>query len=270
MTAASSGTGAPAGGPGGAPRVAVVTGGAKGIGLAIAQRLHRDGAAVVIADVDVPAAEQAAAALGSRALAVRADVTSEDSVEALVDAAVQRFGGIDVMVNNAGIIQVRPLLESTADEWRRILDVNVVGVFLGTKAAARRMVEQGRGGCIVNAASGGGRKGARWLAGYCATKAAVINLTQSSALELAEHRIRVNCYSPGHIPSPLWDQIHAQWQPLTGDTRKQMLDRFLATVPWGRFGTPEDVANAVAWLVSPESEYVNGQAIAMNGAELLF
>jgi NAD(P)-dependent dehydrogenase (short-subunit alcohol dehydrogenase family) len=171
-------------------------------------------------------------------------------------------------VNNAGIIYVAPLVDTTADTWRRILDVNVVGVAMGSKAAARRMIEAGTGGVIVNASSGGGRHGVPDFSQYCATKAAIIMLSQSLAIELAPHGIRVNAYTPGHIMTPFWEQIVTQMGERLGKSREETLGEFLATIPWGRFGTPEDVANAVSWLATDDAEFVSGQCIAMNGAEL--
>lgn len=249
-------------------KVAVVTGGAHGIGRGCVERLLRDGARVVIADVDIDAALELAATADGRAIAVETDVTEEDSVEQAVQQTVERFGRLDIMINNAGIIFVSPLVDATVEQWRRILDVNVVGVFLGSRAAARQMIDQGDGGVIINASSGGGRHGVPNFSHYCATKAAIIMLSQSLAIELAPHRIRVNCYTPGHIQTPLWDTIAAGFAEQTGQTRDETVEGFLQTIPWGRFGTPADVANTVSWLCSDDAEYVSGQSIAMNGAEL--
>ena len=251
-------------------KVIVVTGGAKGIGRGIAERFAREGARVVLIDIDEAGAREVAAPLGDRALVIRADVTSEADLERATRAAVERFGRLDVMVNNVGIIQVKSLLDSTPEEWRRILDVNVVSVFLGCKVAARQMIELGNGGVILNAASGAGRRGSKLVSAYCATKAAIINMTQSFALELAPHKIRVNCYQPGHIETPLWDDLAVAWQQATGQGKDEMIELFRSTVPWGRFGRPDDVAAVCSFLATDEAEYVTGQAIAMNGAELLF
>jgi len=227
-----------------------------------------DGANVVVADVDEASAAQLVAGSDGHAIAVSTDVTDETSVQAAVDAAVEHFGRLDVMVNNAGILFVSPLVDATVDQWRGILDVNVVGTFLGSRAAARQMIAQGDGGCIVNASSGGGRHGVPNFAHYCATKAAVIMMSQSLAVELAPHRVRVNCYTPGHIQTPLWDTIAEGFAATSGQTREETIQAFLETVPWGRFGTPADVANAVSWLCTDDAEYISGQCIAMNGAEL--
>ena len=251
-------------------KVAVVTGGAKGIGRGIVERFAREGASVVLVDIDEAGAAEVAAPLGDRALVVRADVTSEADLERAIRAAVERFGRLDVMVNNVGIIQVKSLLDSSPEEWRRILDVNVVSVFLGCKVAARQMIELGNGGVILNAASGAGRRGNKLVSAYCATKAAVINMTQSFALELARHKIRVNCYQPGHIETPLWDDLAVAWKQATGQDKEQMIELFRSTVPWGRFGRPDDVAAVCSFLATDDAEYVTGQAVAMNGAEMLY
>jgi NAD(P)-dependent dehydrogenase (short-subunit alcohol dehydrogenase family) len=249
-------------------KVAVVTGGAKGIGRACVERLLEDGASVVIADLDESAAAQVVAASNGRAVMVRADVTDEMQVEAAYDEAVGRFGRLDISINNAGVIFVSPFLEATSDQWRRLLDVNVMGVVHGARSAAKRMIASGEGGVIINASSGGGRHGVPNFAHYCASKAAITMLSQSLAIELASYRVRVNCYAPGHIETPLWNGIADGFAEVAGLSREETLRTFLDTIPWGRFGTPRDVANAVSWLCTEDAEYISGQCIAMNGAEL--
>jgi NAD(P)-dependent dehydrogenase (short-subunit alcohol dehydrogenase family) len=249
-------------------KTAIVTGGASGIGRAIVERIVRDGGNAVIADIDDAQAQDLQRQLGSQTLALHVDVTDAEALAGAVRAAVQAFGGLDIMVNNAGVMLVSPALDITPEQWRRVIDVNLTGVFLGSQAAARQMIAQGRGGVIINGSSGAGRRGSAYFSAYCASKAGVISVTQSLAIELAPHRIRVNCYTPGHIMTPFWDIIADGYARVTGSTREAVIERFRRSVPWGRFGTPEEVAHAVAWLVSDEAEYVSGQAIAMNGAEL--
>lgn len=246
----------------------VVTGGAKGIGRGIVERFIADGAHVVVADVDISAARDLVETLGDSAMAVETDVRDEQQLRLAIDFVVKRAGQLDVMVNNAGIIAVAPLVDTDAEQWRRLLDINVVGIAMGCKAAAEVMIAQGSGGSIVNASSGGGRHGVPNFSQYCASKAAIIMLSQSLAQELAPHKIRVNCYTPGHIMTPLWENIVEGMGASLGKTREETLDAFLSTVPWGRFGTPSDVANTVSWLCTPDAEYISGQCIAMNGAEL--
>jgi len=246
----------------------VVTGGAKGIGRGIVERFAADGAYVVLADVDISEARGVADSLGDSVIAVETDVRNEKQIRKAIDVVVDRAGHLDVMVNNAGIIAVAPLVDTDADGWRRLLDINVVGVAMGCKAAAEVMISQGTGGSIVNASSGGGRHGVPNFSQYCASKAAIIMLSQSLAQELAPHKIRVNCYTPGHIMTPLWENIVEGMGASLGKSREETLEAFLSTVPWGRFGTPSDVANATSWLCTPDAEYISGQCIAMNGAEL--
>ena len=250
-------------------KVAIVTGAASGIGLGIAQRLAADGASVVIADIDEAAAAEAAAGIGESAAAATCDVTDEASVEACVAGAVGRFGRLDIFVNNAGILQISPVVETDVADWDNMFAVNVRGMFLGSKVAAKRLIEQGDGGSIINAASGAGRHGVGMLAHYCATKACAISMTQSLALELAPHKIRVNAYAPGHIMTPMWDDI---WEPYAGRVGKsvdEIREQFLGTIPWGRYGTAEDVAPAISWLCSDDAGYVTGQTLGINGGEWL-
>jgi NAD(P)-dependent dehydrogenase (short-subunit alcohol dehydrogenase family) len=246
--------------------VAIVTGAASGIGLAIAGRLAAEGARVVLADRDGPAAAAAAAGLDGAEVAAL-DVTDEAATEALVRDVARRHGRLDIMVNNAGIMVVAPVVRTSAEDWRRLMEVNVTGVFLGARAAARVMIPQGRG-VIVNTASGAGRRGVANLSAYCASKAAVISLTQTLAIELAPHGIRVNATAPGNIETPFWGPIAAGFAREMGVTPAEAIARFRAGVPMGRFGTPAEVAAAVSWLASDEAAYVSGQTIAMNGADL--
>ena len=251
-------------------KTVIVTGGASGIGEGIARRLSREGASVVVADLDGGGAEAVAASLPGPALAVAVDVTDEDGMDGLVARALDRFERLDIMVNNAGVIRVGPVAETPYADWKRLMDVNVDGVFLGCRAAAQVMADQGTGGVIVNASSGAGRRGVPNIAGYCASKAAIIMLTQSLAVELAPKGIRVNCYTPGHITTPFWKEIAAGFAKAMDKSPEEVIEMFRATVPMGRFGTPEDVAAAVSWLACEDAAYVSGQAIAMNGAEFPF
>ena len=250
-------------------RAAIVTGGASGIGKGIVERLVADGARVCIADVAIAAAESVAAEIGGETIALQVDVTEEASVDALVRGVAECFGSLDIMVNNAGTIAISPLVDTDLASWRRVFQINVEGVFLGSRAAARQMIGQGRGGVIINAASGAARRGGRYVSHYCASKAAVMLMTQSLALELAPHRIRANCYAPGHIETPMWDVIAGRIGALDGKPPQQVLDEVAASVPWGRMGTPRDVAATVSFLASDDAEYISGQTIGMNGAELL-
>lgn len=241
-----------------------VTGGASGIGLGIVDRFLAEGANVVAFDLKPTERE------GTRFLGLTGDACNEVDVEAALARAIAHFGRLDVMVANAGVISVAPVAEMDYTEWQRITHTNIDSVFLANRAAARRFIAKGGGGVIVNASSGGGRRGAPNLAHYCASKAAIILMTQSLALELAPQGVRVNCYTPGHIETPFWGGIAEGFAKASGQTAEEVVEGFRATVPLGRFGTPDDVAATVSWLASDDAAYLSGQAIAMNGAELLF
>ncbi|MEQ1950122.1 glucose 1-dehydrogenase [Mesorhizobium sp. CN2-181] len=247
-------------------KVALVTGGASGIGKGIVERFLADGASVVSFDLKPTAID----APKDRFLSLEGNACDEAAVNKAVADTVSRFGCLDVMVCNAGVIAITPVVEMDFAEWRRVTEVNMHSIFLGARAAARQMIKQGRGGVIVNASSGAGRRGAPNLSHYCASKAAAIGFTQSLAIELAKHRIRVNCYTPGHIQTPFWKDISEGFSRVTGKSPDDIVKGFMDTVPWGRFGTPADVAAAVSWIATPDAEYISGQAIAMNGAELPF
>ncbi|MCY4367901.1 MAG: glucose 1-dehydrogenase [bacterium] len=252
-----------------AGKVAAVTGGASGIGRGCVERLAGEGASVLVLDVaDATGVVEACRELPGRVQAVPCDVTDEDQVGRGVAKAVELFGGLDIMVNNAGTIFVAPIVDSEAAEWRRLMDVNVIGVYLGMRAAARQMIASGRGGVIINASSGAGRHGVPNFAHYCASKAAVIMMTQSAAVELGPHCIRVNSYTPGHIMTPFWEEIAGGYARVAGMTPDQAIEAFGSTIPWGRFGTPADVAATVSFLATEDAEYISGQAIGINGAEL--
>jgi NAD(P)-dependent dehydrogenase (short-subunit alcohol dehydrogenase family) len=235
----------------------IVTGAASGIGQGIVARFLAEGAQVTGFDLSPCPTEH------PHFRAVQGDATDESAVTALVAGV----GTPDVMVCNAGIIAVTPFAEMPFAEWKRVMSVNIDSVFLAGQAAARAMIAGGRGGAIITAASGAGRRGVPNLAHYCASKAAIINLTQTMAIELAPHKIRVNSYVPGHIQTPFWGGIADGFARVWDKSPDQVIDAFRASVPWGRFGTPDDVAAAVSWLATPDAEYISGQAIAMNGAE---
>jgi NAD(P)-dependent dehydrogenase (short-subunit alcohol dehydrogenase family) len=247
-----------------AGKTVLITGAASGIGLGILDRFLAEGANVVGFDLNlIPRSAE-------RLLALQGDALSEAAVDEVVARTVGQFGALDVMVCNAGIIAVTPVVEVSLAEWQRVMQVNVDSVFLGSRAAARQMIAQGKGGCIINASSGAGRRGVPNLSHYCASKAAIIMLTQSLAIELAPHGIRANCYVPGHIETPFWGGIADGFARRTGQTPEAVVEGFRRTVPMGRFGTADDVAATVSWLASQDAAYVSGQAIAMNGAEFPF
>jgi meso-butanediol dehydrogenase / (S,S)-butanediol dehydrogenase / diacetyl reductase len=249
-----------------AGKVALVTGGARGIGLAIARRLADEGASVGVLALHGKSAERAAAEIGERALPLAGDVRDEDAVARAVDDTVAAFGRLDVMVNNAGTIVVAPVLETSVEEWDRVLEVNLRGAFLGCREAARQMVAQGGGGRIVNGASGAGRRGNAGIGAYAASKFGVIGLTQSLAVELAPHGITVNAYCPGHVTStPMWDEIDAASTARSGEAAGAAKRAAEAEPPLRRAGTPEEIAAAVAYLASDEAAYVTGESLLVDG-----
>ncbi len=242
-----------------AGKVAVITGAASGMGLATAERFVAEGAKVVIADFNADAGRAAAEALGPAARFTRCDVSVEDDVAAAVALATDAFGRLDVMFNNAGIGGAfGPITELEVDHWDTTFAVLVRGVFLGTKYAARVLIEQGEGGSIINTASVAGLGGGAGPQAYSAAKAAVVNLTTTTALELAPHSIRVNAICPGVIFTPL---MHGG----DVDDAEAMIDELQ---PLPKRGEGADIAGAALWLAGDDSAFVSGQSIAVDGALL--
>jgi sorbitol-6-phosphate 2-dehydrogenase len=253
-------------------RIAIVTGGAQGLGEAICHRLAHEGAHVVVADVNLEGAERVAAEIAAatdcRAIAVKADVANEAQVAAMVDRAVGEFGRLDILVANAGILIAGEISEFPADKWRAVIDVNLFGYFLCAKHAARVMKAQ-RGGVIIQINSKSGKKGSLWNSAYAASKFGGIGLTQSIALDLAPCNVRVNAVCPGNLlDSPLWvDQLYEQYARKWNLTPEQVRARYESQVPLGRGCTYEDVANVVVFLASDQAAYMTGQAINVTGGE---
>jgi NAD(P)-dependent dehydrogenase (short-subunit alcohol dehydrogenase family) len=246
-------------------KVAIVTGGARGIGAAICRRYADEGARVVVADLLAEEAGALAAEIGRGALGLALDVTRQGSIDAAVAATVDQAGGVDILVNNAGIFEMAPILEITEASFDKQFAVNTKGLLFMLQAAARRMVSQGRGGKIVNFASQAGRRGEALVAVYCASKAAVISLTQSAGLDLIRHRINVNGIAPGVIDTPMWDHVDAQfarWEHRPLGEKKRLVGE---AVPYGRMGRPEDMVGAAVFLASADADYVVAQTLNVDG-----
>jgi D-sorbitol dehydrogenase (acceptor) len=247
---------------------AIVTGGAQGIGRASAIRLAREGAQVVVADLQEAGANAVAReieAAGGKATGIAVDVRKAQDAQAMVDAAVERFGSVDILFNNAGVIRITPFLEITEEEWDFVFDVNCKGLLWCSQAAARQMISQGRGGKIINVASQAGRRGEAWVLTYCASKAAVISMTQSMALALAPHKINVNAVAPGIVDTPLWVENDKRFAELMNLPVGEPKRRFVETIPLGRIEQPEDVAGLVAFLASSDADYITQQCYNVDG-----
>lgn len=260
-------------------KIAVVTGGAQGLGEAICRRLAQEGCDVVIADVRADAAETAAQAIcaetGRRVVPVRTDVTSESEVAALFERALSEFGCVDIAVANAAILIAEPITEANADHWRAVMNVNLYGNFLTFKYAARAMMPR-RHGCIVQINSKSGKRGSAANSAYAASKFGGIGLVQSVALELAPHGIRVNAICPGNLlDSPLWTDpkrglfvqyLRAGKVP-GAKTTEDVRRAYIAQVPMGRGCTYDDVCNVLVFLASDAAAYMTGQAINVSGGQ---
>lgn len=252
-----------------AGQVAVITGGARGIGLSVAERYAAEGAAVVLADVEVDRAMAAAAEITARgdgpARALHVDVTSPDSVAAVVATVREELGGADCVVANAGILHLRHVVDIEFQDWRRVLDVNLTGVFLTCRDFARDMLGRGSGGRIIVTSSLFGRRGGVENAVYSATKFGVLGLMQSLAAELAAHNILVNAVCPGQIDTEMNTKLLSDRASLTGVTPDEVRARLLAKIPMGRLASVDEVADAFVYFASPLSRYVTGQVLVVDG-----
>jgi D-sorbitol dehydrogenase (acceptor) len=246
-------------------KVAIVTGGARGIGAAIVRAYAAEGAHVVIADIEIGVAEALARELGGKAMAIALDVRDSGSIATAISTTVSKLGGIDILVNNAAIFDMAPILEITEASFDRQFAVNVKGLFFTLQAAAAQMVKQGGGGKIINMASQAGRRGEALVGVYCATKAAVISLTQSAGLGLIKDRINVNGIAPGVVDTPMWDQVDALFARYEGLPVGEKKRQVGLAVPAGRMGTPDDYRGVAVFLASSDSDYVVAQTYNVDG-----
>jgi 2-hydroxycyclohexanecarboxyl-CoA dehydrogenase len=237
-------------------KVAIVTGSGRGIGRGIVEKLATEGASVVVSDVVERSARETAAAIGEKAVGLRADVTSKESVEAMLKEVMAHFGHIDILVNNAGWDKVQPFLESNESDWEKVIAINLYGTLHCCKAVLPVMIAQGYGK-VVNIASDAGRVGSSGEAVYSATKGGIIAFTKTLAREMARHKINVNCICPGPADTLLFAQI--------GEENPKLREALEKAIPFRRLARPEDVANAVAFLASDEAEYITGQTLSVSG-----
>lgn len=248
-----------------AGKSALVTGSARGIGKAFARAYVSEGARVAIADINMEAARATAAEIGEMAYAVPLDVTDQSSIDAAVKTVEETTGGLDILVNNAALFDLAPIVEISRESYNRLFDINVSGTLFMLQAAARSMIARGKGGKIINMASQAGRRGEPLVAIYCATKAAVISLTQSAGLDLIKHGINVNAIAPGVVDGEHWDGVDALFakyenRPL-GEKKKLVGE----AVPYGRMGTAEDLTGMAIFLASKEADYILAQTYNVDG-----
>ena len=249
----------------------IVTGSARGIGQGIGDRLIASGASVAFVDVNAEGAEAAAAAHGDNAIGVGCDVVDRGQVQGMVKKVVAAFGKIDVMYNNAGVNHQQRFMETTEENWHRLMDINALSVLIVTQEVSKQMIDQGHGGKIVNTASLAGRQAYPDIVPYCASKFAVIAITQASARYLAEHGIQVNGFSPGVVHTPLWDQLDRESIEM-GNTKEpgEAMAGFAAGALVGRVSTPDDITGLALFLASSESDYMTGQTIGVDGGMYIY
>ena len=248
-----------------AGKTALITGAARGIGLAFARAYLAEGAAVAIADINLEAAEKAAAELGPKAHAIALDVTRQDSIDTAFVEAIGKMGKLDILINNAALFSAAPVVEITRADYDKLFAVNVAGTLFCQQAAARHMISRGQGGTIINMASQAGRRGEGLVAVYCATKAAVISLTQSAGLDLIKHGINVNAIAPGVVDGEHWDGVDAFFAKYEGKPPGQKKREVGAAVPFGRMGTAEDLTGMAIFLATPEAKYIVAQCFGVDG-----
>lgn len=251
-------------------RKAVVTGGAQGIGQALAERLAREGADVAILDLNIDAANATAAAIatetGRAVSAVKVNVTDEDSVAVGMAQAASRLGGLDILISNAGVLKSHYIADFPKPDWDFVIGVNLTGAFLCLKHAARIMT----GGSMIVIASRSAKRGGLWNHAYCASKFGVMGLVQCVALDLAPKGIRVNCICPGNaLDTPLWKDLAVQYAKKYNETPEQVIERYRKRVPLGRGCDVADIANLAVFLASDASSYMTGQAINLTGGEIM-
>lgn len=248
-----------------AGKTALITGAARGIGLEFARAYAAEGAEVCIADINADAARSAADSIGPRAHAVALDVTRQELIDAAFAEVIGKMGKLDILINNAALFSAAPIDEITRADYDRLFAVNVAGTLFCTQAAARHMIARGQGGKIINMASQAGRRGEGLVAVYCATKAAVISLTQSAGLNLIAHGINVNAIAPGVVDGDHWDGVDAFFARYEGKRPGQKKREVGAAVPFGRMGTAQDLTGMAIFLATDEANYIVAQCFGVDG-----
>ena len=246
-------------------KTALITGGARGIGLGFAEAFVREGARVVIADIDIERATRAATGIGTAASAKKLDFTDLAAIDSVAAEIDREFGGIDILVNNAAIFDMAPITDITEASYERVFGINLKGPLFMMKAVSNLMIARGRGGKIINMASQAGRRGEALVLLYCASKAAIISATQSAALALVKHGINVNAIAPGVVDGEHWDIVDAhfaKWEGLKPGEKKAAVAK---SVPIGRFATPEDISGLAVFLASSDSDYILAQTYNVDG-----
>ena len=248
---------------------AIITGAARGIGQAFAKAYVKEGATVAIADVNFEGAEKTALEIGADAYAIRLDVTDQSSIDAAVKAVEEHSGGIDILINNAALFDLAPISEITRESYNRLFSINVAGTLFMLQAVAKSMIARKKRGKIINMASQAGRRGEALVAVYCATKAAVISLTQSAGLDLIQYGINVNAIAPGVVDGEHWDGVDAlfaNYENRPPGEKKRLVGE---AVPFGRMGTAEDLTGMVVFLASSEADYIVAQTYNVDGGNWL-
>ncbi len=248
-----------------AGKTALITGAARGIGLAFAKAYVNEGARVAIADIDIQRARDAASEIGEAALAIEMDVTNQQSIDEAVANTADHFGLIDILINNAAIFTAAPIVEIERMDYDRVFDINVAGTLFTMQAVARHMIEKGTRGRIINMASQAGRRGEPLVAIYCASKAAIISLTQSAGLNLISHGINVNAIAPGVVDGEHWDGVDAFFAKHEGKPPGQKKREVAATVPYGRMGRADDLTGMAVFLASDDANYIVAQTYNVDG-----
>lgn len=249
-----------------AGKSALITGAARGIGLAFAEAYIREGARVAIGDIDIDRARIAAGDLGQAAIAVELDVTHKESIGRAVSQTSAELGTIDILINNAAVFSAAPIIEIEREDYQRVFDINVGGTLFMIQAVAAGMIERG-GGRIINMASQAGRRGEPLVAVYCATKAAIISLTQSAGLDLIKYGINVNAISPGVVDGEHWDGVDAFFAKYENKAPGQKKQEVGRAVPYGRMGTADDLTGMAVFLASEEANYIIAQTYNVDGGQ---